>query len=84
MVTGEANLVAVPAFPEISPTTLEPIIESIFESVIALSATLAVVIALLAINGELAVPLKSPANIMVPLVIESAEGIIKFAVTEST
>ena len=50
------------ALPAIFPITLAPLIDVIFISVMALSATLDVVIALVAIKGEDAEPDKSPDN----------------------
>ena len=58
------------------PVTFEPETVTIFASVTLASSIFEVVIALFAITGEAAVPVKSPANCILPLVVASASAIV--------
>ena len=77
--------VTLEAFPVISPVIFDA---SIPVAILALltppSFILAVVMALLAIIGAAADPVKSPANWILPLLLASASGILSLAICSST
>ena len=62
--------VAVAALPLIFPDTFEPLTEFILASVTDKSANLLVLIALLAMVGALAVPVRSPDNFKIPIFLK--------------
>ena len=73
------------AFPAISPVILVASIPvAILALVIPPSIILAVVMALLAIIGAAADPVKSPANCILPLLFTSASAILTLAICVST
>ena len=77
--------VTLEAFPAISPVIL---VASIPVAILALvtppSIILVVVMALLAIVGDDADPVKSPANWILPLLLASASAILTLAICSST
>ena len=87
LVTGPvkfAFVVTVAALPAMLPVTLEPATVTIFASVTDASASLVVVIAPAATDGDSAVPVRSPANCTFPFTVVVASGVVLLTICPST